>query len=236
MPNADLNVGKKSYKERERHLLASICASRSLKPRKQNSRKVKRLFIGFQTNFVDVLTNMAKYGTEVADRSRDSGRRSRDRRSTVKRGCFNVSRLFQRFKHSSEKRKVTFEKSRAERSGDRGRRSRFKRPSADTSNSVFYVSNNFFGRFNQLGIIFREKSLNGHATVTWSEDTRPTADCRATFFEPFKQFGKILKKIHWTVTRLWSEVTRPSADCQTTFFPVGEVTWSIFKKGNLFPS
>ena len=34
---------------------------------------------------------MAKYGTEVADRSRDSGRRSRDRRPTVKQGFFNVS-------------------------------------------------------------------------------------------------------------------------------------------------
>ena len=76
---------------RERHLLASICVSRSQKPRKQNSRKVKRLFTGFQTNFVDVSTNMAKYGTEVADRSRDSGRRSRDRRPTVKQRSLDVS-------------------------------------------------------------------------------------------------------------------------------------------------
>ena len=65
-------------------MLASICGSRSQKPRKQNSRKVKRLFTGFQTNFFDVSTNMAKYGTEVAERSRDSGRRSRDRRPTAK--------------------------------------------------------------------------------------------------------------------------------------------------------
>ena len=36
-------------------------------------------------------------------------------------------------------------------------------------------------------------SLNGHATVV--EVTRPSADCQKTFFERFKQFGKILKKV-----------------------------------------
>ena len=63
---------------------ASICGSRSQKPRKQNSWKVKRLFTGFQTTFFDVSTNMAKYGTKVYERSRDSCRRSRDRWPIVK--------------------------------------------------------------------------------------------------------------------------------------------------------
>ena len=45
--------------KRERHMQASICGSRSQKSRKQNSRKFKRLFIGFPTNFLNVSTNMA---------------------------------------------------------------------------------------------------------------------------------------------------------------------------------
>ena len=72
-------------------MLASICESRSQKPRKQNRRKVKRLFLGFQTNFFDVSTNMAKDGTEVAERSHDSDRRSSYRRPTVKHRFLVVS-------------------------------------------------------------------------------------------------------------------------------------------------
>ena len=46
--------------KRERHMLASICASRSQKPRKQYSRTVKRLFTGFQTNFQRLWRNMER--------------------------------------------------------------------------------------------------------------------------------------------------------------------------------
>ena len=186
---------KRRQIKRERHLLASICVSRSLKPRKQISREVKRLFTGFQTNFVDVSTNMAKYGTEVADRSRDSGRRSRDRRSTVKQGCFNVSSNSEKFWKKSLNGQATVV-------GDHA--------------TVGRLSNDVFSTFQPIRNFF-EKS---HWTVTqqWSEVTRPSADCQTTFFRSFKQFGKILRKSRWTVTRQWSEVTRPSADCQTTCF------------------
>ena len=81
-------------------MLASICVSRSQKPRKQNSRKVKRLFTGFETNFIDVSTNMAKYGKEVAERSRESGRRSRDHRPTVRR-FLDVSSNLGKFRKKS---------------------------------------------------------------------------------------------------------------------------------------
>ena len=240
-------------------MLASICASRSQKPRKQYSRTVKRLFTGFQTNFQRLWRNMERkplkshatvvggqatvgrlsinvfstfqairnFFEKVAERSRDSGRRSRDCRPTVKQRFFDVSSNLENF----EKSRWTVTRQWSE----------VTRPSADCQTT-------FFGRFKQLGK-FWKKSLNGHATVVgghatvgrlsnnvfwtfqaiwenfeksrwtvtrqWSEVTRPSADCQTTFFGRFKQFGKILKS-RWTVTRQWSEVTRPSADCQTT--------------------
>ena len=104
-------------------MLASICGSRSQKPRKQYSRTVKRLFTGFQTNFQRLWRNMERkplkshatvvggqatvgrlsinvlstfqairnFVEKVAERSRDSGRKSRDRRPTVKQRFLDVS-------------------------------------------------------------------------------------------------------------------------------------------------
>ena len=129
-------------------MLASICGSRSQKPRKQYSRTVKRLFTGFQTNYQRLWRNMERkplkshatvvggqatvgrlsinvfstfqairnFVEKVAERSRDTGRRSRDCRPTVKQRFFDVS--------SNQK---FFEKV-AERSRDSGRRSRDRRP------------------------------------------------------------------------------------------------------------
>ena len=89
-------------------------------------------------------------------------------------------------------------------------------------------------------------SPEGHATIQpkwrnikksrwtvrqqWLVVTRPSADCRTTFFRRSKQFGKILKKSRWTVTRQWSEVTRPSDDCQTTFLDVSSDSEQFWKK------
>ena len=172
---------------------------------------------------------------KVAQRSRDSGRRSRDRRQTVKQRFFDVS-----------SNSVTILENFCEKSHWTVTRqwSEVTRPSADCQTTFLDVSSNLEN--------FWKKSLNGHATVVgghatvgrlsnnvfwtfqafrktfeksrwtvtrqWSEVTRPSADCQTTFFRRFKQLGKIFEKSHWTVTRQWSEVTRPSADCQTTFF------------------
>ena len=185
-------------------MLASICGSRSQKPRKQYSRTVKRLFTGFQTNFQRLWRNMERkplkshatvvggqatvgrlsinvfstfqairnFVEEVAERSRDSGRRSSNCRPTVKQRFFDVSSNLKFFQ------KV------AERSRDSGRRSRDRR---------LTVKQRFFGRFKQL-----EKNLKkSRWTVTrqWSEVTRPSADCQTTFFGRFKQLEKNLKKV-----------------------------------------
>ena len=163
---------------------------------------------------------------KVTERSRDSGRRSRDHRPTVRKRFLDVSSNLEIFRKKSLNGHATVVGGHA----TVGRLS---------NNVFFYVSSNlkFFWR----------KSLNGHATVVgghatvgrlsnnvfwtfqaiwiffekshwtvtrqWSKVIRPSADCQTTFFGRFKQFEIFFEKIHWTVTRQWSEVTRPSADC-----------------------
>ena len=107
----------------------------------------------------------------VTERSRDSGRRSRDRRPTVKQRFWTFQAIRKILK------KVT------ERSRDSGRRSREGRPTVKQRFWTFQAIRNCF-----------EKS---HWTVTrqWSEVTRPSADCQTTFFGRFKQLGKFLKKV-----------------------------------------
>ena len=148
-----------------------------------------------QTTFFGRFKQLKIFLKKVAERSRDSGRRSRDRRPTVKQRFFDVSSNWKFFWKKSLNGHATVVGGHA---------------------TVGRLSNNVFWTFQAIWENF-EKS---HWTVTrqWSEVTRPSADCQTTFFGRFKQFGKIFEKSRWTVTRQWSEVTRPSADCQTTFF------------------
>ena len=166
---------------------------------------------------------------KVTERSRDSGRRSCDRRPTVKQRFLDVSSNLKFFWKKSLNGHATVVGGHA---------------------TVGRLSNNVLRRFKQLGN-FLTKSLNGHATVVgghatvgrlsnnvfctfqaiwiffekshwtvtrqWSEVTRPSADCQTTFLDVSSNW-EIFWQSHWTVTRQWSEVTRPSADCQTTFF------------------
>ena len=127
-------------------------------------------------------------------RSRDSGRRSRDRWMTVKQRFLT----FQAF--GNFLKKVT------ERSRDSGRRSRDRRPTV--KQRFLDVSSN--------SKIFWKKSLNGHATVVGGHAT--VGRLSNNVFWTFQAIWNFFEKSHWTVTRQWSEVTRPSADCQTTFF------------------
>ena len=208
-------------------MLASICGSRSQKPRKQYSRTVKRLFTGFQTNFQRLWRNMERkplkgHATVVGGEA------------TVGRLSINVFSTFQAIRNFFEKV--------AERSRDSGRRSRGCRPT---------VKQRFFDVFKQLDFFFEKSRWT--VTRQWSEVTRPSTDCQTTFFGRFKRFGKILKKVaersrdsgrrsrdrRLTVEKrfldvssnlgkFWKkslnghatvvEVTRPSADCQTTIF------------------
>ena len=172
---------------------------------------------------------MRNFLKKVAERSRDSGRRSRDPRPTVKQRFLYVSSDLGKFWKKSLNGHATVVE--------------VTRPSADCQTTFFDASSNL-GKF--------EKS-RWTVTRQWSEVTRPSVDCHTTIFRRFKQLEIFLKKVaersrdsgwghatvgrlsnnvfwtfeairkkfeksRWTVTRQWSEVTRPSTDCQTTIF------------------
>ena len=132
---------------------------------------------------------------KVAERSRDSGRRSRDRRPTVKQRFLDVSSNLGKFWKKSLNGHATVVE--------------VTRPSADCQTTIF-------GRFKQFGKFFWKKSLNGHATVVGGHAT--VGRLSNNVFWTFQAIWENFEKSRWTVTRQWSEVTRPSADCQTTFF------------------
>ena len=78
--------------------------------------------------------------------------------------------------------------------------------------TVGRLSNNVFSTFQGSRKIFQKSRWT--LTRQWSEVTRPSTDCRTSFFRRFKQFGKILKKVadrsrdsgHATVGRLSNNV------------------------------
>ena len=146
-----------------------------------------------QTTFFGRFKQFWKILKKVTERSRDSGRGSRDRRPTVKQRFLDVSSDLGKFWKKSLNGHATVVE--------------VTRPSADCQ-TFLDVSNNL-GKF-------RKKSLNGHATVVGGHAT----DGRLSnnVFWTFQAIWENFDKSHWTVTRQWSEVTRPSADCQTTFF------------------
>ena len=196
-----------------------------------------------QTTFFGRFKRFGKnFWKKVAERSRDSGRRSRDRRPTVKQRFLDVSSDLGKFWKKSLNGHATVVE--------------VTRPSADCQTT-------FFGRFKQLEIFLKKVAERSRDSGRRSRDCRP--DCQTTFFGRFKRFGKILKKVaersrdsgwghatvgrlsnnvfwtfqaiwenfeksRWTVTRQWSEVTRPSADCQTTFFRRFKRFGKILKK------
>ena len=125
-----------------------------------------------QTTFFGRFKQLEHFLKKVAERSRDSGRRSRDRRPTVKQRFWTFQAI-----------RTFFEKSRWMVTRQW---SEITRPSADCQTT-------FFRRFKQLEKIFEKSRWT--VTRQWSEVTRPSADCQTTFFGRFKQFGKILKKV-----------------------------------------
>ena len=170
-------------------MLASICGSRSQKPRKQYSRTVKRLFTGFQTNFQRLWRNMERkplksHATVVGGQA------------TVGRLSINDFSTFQAIRNF-------LKKSLNGHSTVVGGHA-----------TVGRLSNNVFWTFQA----FRKKIEKSRWTVTrqWSEVTRQSADCQTTFLDVSSDLEKILKKVadrsrdsgwgHATVGRLSNNV------------------------------
>ena len=200
--------------------------------------EVTRLSADCQTTFSRRFKQLEIFLKKVAERSRDSGRRSRDRRPTVKQRFLDVpidlgkfwkkslnghvtvvevtppsadyqTTFFGRFKRFGKILKKV-----AERSRNSGRRSRDHRTT-------------FFRRFKQLEKILKKVAERSRDSSRRSRDRRPTVKQRFWMFQAIRKFFQIS---HWTVTRQWSEVTRLSADCQTTIFSTFQAIRNFFEK------
>ena len=159
-----------------------------------------------QTTFFVRFKQFEIFLKKVTEWSRDSGRRSRDRRPTVKQRYLYVSSNLKNFWKKSLNGHATV---------------------AGGHATVVWLLNNIFWRFKRFGK-FLKKVTEGHATVVGGHAT--VGWLSNNVFGRFKQLGKFLKKSHWMVTRQWSEVTRTSADCQTTFLDVSSNLKFFWKK------
>ena len=145
--------------------------------------EVTRLSADCQTTFFGRFNRFGKILKKVAERSRDSGRRSRDRRPTVKQRFLDVSSDLGKFWKKSLNGHATVVE--------------VTRPSGDCQTT-------FFERFKQLEKTLKkvaERSRDsgwGHATV---------GQLSNNVFWTFQAIRKKIEKSHWTVTRQWSEVT-----------------------------
>ena len=179
--------------------------SRTKQTWKQSSRTVARPSAECQTTFFGRFKQFETFLKKVPERSRDSGRRSRNRRPTVKQRfwMFQATRNF-------------FEKSHGHATVVGGHA------------TVDRLSNNVFWTFQAIREIFWKKSLSGHATVVGGHAT--VGRLSNNIFRTFQAIWENFEKSRWTVTRQWSEVTRPSDDCQTTFFRRFKRFGEILKK------
>ena len=134
---------------------------------------VTRPLADCQTTFFRRFKQIGKFLKKVAERSRDSGQRSRDRWPTVKQRFFDVSNNSENFWKKSLDGHAAVVGGHATVSAD--------------------CQTTFFRCFKQ----FRNFSEKSRWTVKrqWSEVTRLSSDCQTTFFLRFKQFGRILKKV-----------------------------------------
>ena len=168
-----------------------------------------------QTSFFRRFKQFGKISKKVAERSRDSGRRSRDRRPTVKKRFLDVSSDLGKFwkkslnghatmvevtRPSADCQTTFFERFKqlekilkkvAERSRDSGRRSRDRRPT---------VKHRFLDVLSNLGK-FRKKSLNGHVTVVGGHAT--VGRLSKNVFWTSQAIWENFEKSRWTVTRQW---------------------------------
>ena len=149
-----------------------------------------------QTTFFERFQQLRNFLKKVTERSRDSGRRSRDRLPTVKERFFDVSNSSEKLWKKSLNGHATVVGGHA---------------------TVGWLSNNVFGRFKQFGKMLKKVAERSRDSGRRSRDRRLTVKQR--FFDVWSNLGKFWKK-SLNGPRQWSEVTRPSADCQTTFLDV----------------
>ena len=152
--------------------------------------EVTRLSADCQTTIFRRFKQLEIFLKKVAERSRDSGRRSRDRRPTVKQRFLDVSSDLGKFWKKSLNGHATVVE--------------VTRPSADCQTT-------FFGRFKQLEKNLKKVAERSRDSGRRSRDRRLTVKQR---FWTFQAIRKLFVKTHRRDTRQWSVVTRLSADFQ----------------------
>ena len=208
----------------------------------RQSTEVTRPSADCQTTLFRRYSKNGKILKKVAERSRNSRRRSRDRRLTVKQPYFDVTAKMAKFLKKSLNGHATVDGGHA---------------------IVNRLSNNFFSTFQPKWQTFEKSRWTVRRQS--SEVTRPSADCQTTLFRRYSKNGKIFKKVtersrdsrrrshdrrltvnqlyfdiaakmarflksRWKVTWQSSEITRPLADYQTTFFDVSTKMAKCWKK------
>ena len=134
--------------------------------------EVTRLSADCQTTIFWRFKQLEIFLKKVAERSRDSGRRSRDRRPTVKQRFLYVSSDLGKFWKKSLNGHATVVGGHA---------------------TVGRLSNNVFSTFQAIWENFEKSRWT--VTRQWSEVTRPSVDCHTTIFRRFKQLEIFLKKV-----------------------------------------
>ena len=157
-------------------------------------------------NFFRRFKQIGKILKQVAERPRDSRRRSRDRWLTVKQLFSTFQTNWQHF----EKSCWTITR----------QWSKVTRPSADSRTT-------FFRRFNRNGIVLKKVAERFESVVGRSRDGRLTV--KQFYLDVSTKMANFWKSL-WTVTRQSSKITRPSTDCQTTSYRRFNRNGKILKK------
>ena len=110
-----------------------------------------------QTTFFERFKQFCKILKKITERSRDSGRRSRDRRPTGKQRFLDVSSNFGKFRKKSLNGHATVVGGHA---------------------TVDWLLNNVFGRFKQFGKILKKVAERSRDSDRTSRDHRPTVKQR----------------------------------------------------------
>ena len=164
-----------------------------------------------QTTFFRRFKKIGNILKKVAEWSRESGLRSRNRRPTAKQRLYTFQAIWKFFdkSHGTVTRQW----------------SEFTRPST----VVCRLPNNVHTRFKQFGNFLKKVTERSPDSGRSSRDRRPTVKQR---FKTFQAIRKNSEKSHSTVARQWSEFTRPSANCQTTFFWTLQTFWKKLLNGH----
>ena len=170
-----------------------------------------------QTTFFRRSKQFGRMLKKVAERSRESGRRSRDRRPTVKQRFWTFQAIWKKILDVSSNLGNFFKKSLNGHATVVGGHA-----------TVGRLSSNVFGRFKQFGKILKKVAERSRDSGRRSRDHRPTVKQR--FFDVSSNLGKCWKKSlngHARVVGGHATVGRLSNNVFGRFKQFGKIFWTF---------